>query len=95
MLQTHVNEVHSKALRSKDLRSASSAEAGRDNIRVSLLKEFAMLSEELLESFRRDGYLILRDVLSVQETTKLQTWAQEVHDWPTDEASPWMPYEVL
>jgi 2-aminoethylphosphonate dioxygenase len=54
-----------------------------------------MLSEEQLESFRRNGYLILRDVLSGQETKDLQAWAQEVHDWPTDESSPWMPYEVF
>ncbi len=53
-----------------------------------------MLSEEQVRSFRHKGYLILRDVLLEPETRELQSFAQEVHDWPTDEESPWMPYEV-
>ena len=52
------------------------------------------LSQEQCQSFRDNGFLILRDVLSPEETTDMQKWAQEVHDWPTDESSPWMPYEV-
>ncbi|KAJ9603269.1 hypothetical protein H2200_012047 [Cladophialophora chaetospira] len=54
-----------------------------------------MLSEAQVQSFRHDGYLIVRDVLSEQETRDLQRWAQEVHDWPTDQDSPWMPYEEI
>ena len=54
-----------------------------------------MLSEEQVQSFHHDGYLIIQDVLSEQETRDLQRWAQEVHDWPTAEESPWMPYEVF
>lgn len=53
-----------------------------------------MLDETQIDFFRRNGYLILRDVLSQDEKKNLQTWVQEVHDWPTDETSPWMPYEV-
>ena len=53
-----------------------------------------MLSQEQIEFFRLKGYLILRDVLSEAETKSLQQWAQEVHDWPTDVKSPWMPYQV-
>ena len=45
--------------------------------------------------FARDGYLILRDVLSPAETASLQTWAQEVHDLPRTESVPWMPYEEV
>ncbi|KIW89723.1 uncharacterized protein Z519_09879 [Cladophialophora bantiana CBS 173.52] len=54
-----------------------------------------LLTEEQLQFFRKNGYLILRDVLSEEETKDLQRWAQEVHDWPTDANSPWMPYEEI
>ncbi|KIX09543.1 uncharacterized protein Z518_00623 [Rhinocladiella mackenziei CBS 650.93] len=53
------------------------------------------LSPEQRQFFRDHGYLILRDVLSKEETKDLQRWAQEVHDWPTNENSPWMPYEEI
>lgn len=53
-----------------------------------------MLSHEQCQFFREHGYLVLRDVLSPAETTDLKCWAQEVHDWPTNKDSPWMPYEV-
>ncbi|KIX95059.1 uncharacterized protein Z520_09369 [Fonsecaea multimorphosa CBS 102226] len=51
--------------------------------------------EEQMQFFRKNGYLILRNVLSEEETKDLQRWAQEVHDWPTDANSPWMPYEEI
>ncbi len=54
-----------------------------------------LLSHEQCQSFNDEGYLILRDVLSSEETGNLQKWTQEVHDWPTAEDSPWMPYEVF
>ncbi|KAI1611824.1 hypothetical protein EDD36DRAFT_267619 [Exophiala viscosa] len=54
-----------------------------------------MLSHEQCQFFREHGYLIFRDVLSPEETTDLRGWAQEVHDWPTNEDSPWMPYEEI
>jgi 2-aminoethylphosphonate dioxygenase len=44
------------------------------------------------EAFDRDGYLIIQNLLSPEETTALRVWAQEVHDWPNDESSPWMAY---
>ena len=53
-----------------------------------------MLSHEQTQLFHEHGYLIVRDVLSAEETSDLRRWSQEVHDWPTDEDSPWMPYEV-
>jgi len=52
------------------------------------------LSPEQCAFFKDHGYLILRDVLSASAKADLQQWAQEVHDWPTEESSPWMPYEV-
>lgn len=45
--------------------------------------------------FEKNGYLILRDVLSSDEAMKLQKWAQEVHDLPRTEDTPWMPYEEV
>ncbi len=45
--------------------------------------------------FAEHGYLIIRDLLSPEETSQLQTSAQEVHDWPNDESSPWMPYAEI
>ena len=46
-------------------------------------------------SFEKNGFLIIRDLLSPSEAKDLQRWAQEVHDWPNDETSPWMPYEEI
>lgn len=53
------------------------------------------LSSQDKAFFEENGYLIIRDLLSPQETKDLQVWAQEVHDWPADEASPWMPYAEI
>lgn len=53
------------------------------------------LTQQQCDSFRDHGYLVLRDVLSAEETQDLQQWAQEVHDWPTDASSGWMPYEEI
>lgn len=53
------------------------------------------ISPQQKASFDDDGYLIIRDLLSPQETEDLQAWAHEVHDWPRDESSPWMPYEEI
>lgn len=47
------------------------------------------------QSFENDGYLIVTDLLTGDETKDLQEWAQEVHDWPTDDSSPWMPYAEI
>jgi hypothetical protein len=48
-----------------------------------------------LQAFDDDGFLILRDVLTGEQTEDLQKWAQEVHDWETIADSPWMPYKVF
>lgn len=53
------------------------------------------ISREERASFERNGFLIIRDFLLPSETRDLQKWAQEVHDWPTDESSPWMPYAEI
>ena len=53
------------------------------------------ITSEGRDSFDENGYLIIRDLLSPEETKDLQQWAQEVHDWPNDESSPWMPYAEI
>lgn len=51
-----------------------------------------MLTEQEKETFEQHGYLIIRTALSVTETTALQDWANEVHDWQVKEDSSFMPY---
>ena len=50
------------------------------------------LTPEQHASFAEDGYLILRDILSPEETKALQQWAQQVHDYPINDSVPYMPY---
>lgn len=45
--------------------------------------------------YEQKGYLILRDVMTKDEVTDLQQWAQEVHDLPRTSETPWMPYEEI
>lgn len=54
-----------------------------------------MVTTEQLEFFKKNGYLIVRDFLSEQETKDVQQWAQEVHDWKTTDEAEFMPYEVI
>jgi hypothetical protein len=53
------------------------------------------ISPEQQSFFEDKGYLILRDVMSAEETVALQQWAQEVHDLPRTAEAPWMPYEEI
>jgi 2-aminoethylphosphonate dioxygenase len=53
------------------------------------------ISIEDKNRFEEDGFLIIRDLLTPDETRDLQLWAQEVHDWPNDETSPWMAYAEI
>lgn len=46
-------------------------------------------------SFANDGFLIVRDFLGKHDVTRLQRWAQEVHDWPVDDDSVLMPYAEI
>jgi hypothetical protein len=55
---------------------------------------YAISSEQQI-FFDERGYLVLRDVMSAEETVALQHWAQEVHDLPRTSESPWMPYEEI
>lgn len=55
----------------------------------------ATLSTQQKAFFDEKGYLILRDILSEDETKALQRWSQEVHDLPRTQDVPWMPYEEV
>ena len=52
------------------------------------------LSQDEIQFFNDNGYLIIRNLLTPSETKNLQQWAQEVHDLPRTPEVPWMPYEV-
>lgn len=52
------------------------------------------LSDEQLQSFNENGYLVIPGFFNPDESTELQNWAQEVHDLPRTADVPWMPYEV-
>ncbi|KAM0723381.1 hypothetical protein Q7P37_000367 [Cladosporium fusiforme] len=54
-----------------------------------------MISPEQVQFFGDNGYLIVRDFLSLQEVDFLQPWAQQVHDYVPDESSNIMPYEEI
>lgn len=53
-----------------------------------------MVNEDQILFFKKNGYLIIRDLLSPEQAKDLQSWAQEVHDWKPTETSDFMPYEV-
>ena len=40
------------------------------------------ISPGQMQSYQRDGYLILNDVLSAQAGEQLQAWSGQVHGWP-------------
>jgi len=46
------------------------------------------------ESFDRDGFLLLDDVLTPSQITDLQTWTAEVKGWPNRKGEH-MPYEEI
>ncbi len=54
-----------------------------------------MVSSSDIASFKKNGYLVVRDFLSPEEISDLQAWAQEVHDYKATETSEFMPYEVI
>ena len=52
------------------------------------------LSQNQTQFFADNGFIVLKNVLTLSETKELQKWAQEVHDLPRTSEVPWMPYEV-
>jgi hypothetical protein len=53
-----------------------------------------MISDEKIEFFKSNGYVIIRDLLTPEQTKDLQKWAEEVRNWKPTETSDFMPYEV-
>lgn len=58
----------------------------------AILQQPYTLSSAQLAAFERDGYLVLHNLLDEEATLQLQSWVQEVHDWPFA-LGKWMPYE--
>ncbi|KAL7935673.1 hypothetical protein V8C35DRAFT_333561 [Trichoderma chlorosporum] len=54
-----------------------------------------MVNEDQISFFKKNGYLIIRDLLSPEQVIDLQSWAQEVHGWKPTETSEFMPYEEV
>ncbi|MGI9309496.1 MAG: phytanoyl-CoA dioxygenase family protein [Gammaproteobacteria bacterium] len=40
------------------------------------------LTDEQVESFRREGFVIVPGLFSANQIAKISTWSDEVHDWP-------------
>jgi hypothetical protein len=53
-----------------------------------------VVNEDQIAFFEKNGYIIIRDFLSLEQVTDMQRWAQEVHDWTPSDTSEFMPYEV-
>jgi len=52
------------------------------------------LSKSQKESFDRDGFLLLDDILSPSQVSDIQTWTAEVKGWPNRKGEH-MPYEEI
>jgi hypothetical protein len=52
------------------------------------------LTEAQKESFGRDGFLLLDDILTPSQVSDLQTWTAEVKGWP-NRTGEHMPYEEI
>jgi hypothetical protein len=52
------------------------------------------LSSTQVESFHRDGYLLIADALSPLDIRDMQAWSAEVKAWP-NRPGEHMPYEEI
>lgn len=50
------------------------------------------LTDDQVQSFHRNGFLLLSDVLASNEVSDLQSWTAEVKGWPNRKGEH-MPYE--
>lgn len=53
-----------------------------------------VVTDEQISFFKKNGYLIVRDLLQSEQVKDLQSWAEEVRNWKPTEDSEFMPYEV-
>ncbi|KAM0193063.1 hypothetical protein ACHAPI_008012 [Fusarium lateritium] len=49
--------------------------------------------DDQISFFKKNGYLIVRDLLQPEQARDLQSWAEEVRNWKPTEDSEFMPYE--
>lgn len=52
------------------------------------------VTDDQISFFKKNGYLIVRDLLQHGQVKDLQSWAEEVRNWKPTEDSEFMPYEV-
>ncbi|PHH70521.1 hypothetical protein CDD82_7055 [Ophiocordyceps australis] len=52
-------------------------------------------SPDQVASFNQNGFLIVKDFLTPDQTRDLQKWAQQVHDLEPSDTSDFMPYEEI
>lgn len=53
-----------------------------------------VVTDDQISFFKKNGYLIVRDLLQPEQVKDLQSWAEEVRNWKPTEDSEFMPYEV-
>lgn len=53
-----------------------------------------VVTDDQISFFKKNGYLIVRDLLQTSQVKDLQSWAEEVRNWKPTEDSEFMPYEV-
>lgn len=49
------------------------------------------LSQEQIDSYHKQGFLILKDLFD-ETTTNAITWSNDVQSWPEVKGCNWMPY---
>lgn len=50
------------------------------------------LSEEQIQSFNKNGFLILKDLFDEKAKEAIVSWSHDVQNWPEVRGSSWMPY---
>ncbi|KAF5981515.1 epoxidase subunit A [Fusarium bulbicola] len=53
------------------------------------------VTDDQISFFKKNGYLIVRDLLQSEQVKDLQSWAEEVRNWKPTEDSEFMPYEEV
>ncbi|KAF5586155.1 epoxidase subunit A [Fusarium subglutinans] len=54
-----------------------------------------VVTDDQIYFFKKNGYLIVRDLLQPEQVKDLQSWAEEVRNWKPTEDSEFMPYEEV
>ncbi|KAM0293835.1 hypothetical protein ACHAO9_001521 [Fusarium lateritium] len=54
-----------------------------------------VVTDDQISFFKKNSYLIVRDLLQPEQVKDLQSWAEEVRNWIPTEDSEFMPYEEV